>query len=215
MLADLATLEKKIVSFVERRIEAMGVDAGGLYRYYSDLASEGRGFASYDVAVARFIVEKAGGFATYIEAGPGLGQLLTILAVNGLQAVGVERDHRRFLAMHDLFASLPEARGTTAVEGEFPEAAQELIGPSSLVIFTGFASGGTQADEDRILAGVAAAGAVIMDLSRFCYIKRSAGEREGLARRVEALGFSGPEEVLSYRAEPPGELVCFRKRANR
>jgi hypothetical protein len=212
-MTDLGALEKKIVAFVGRRIAAMGVDGGGLYRYYSDLASEGRGFASYDVAVANFIVEKARGFETYIEAGPGLGQLVAILSAHGLKAIGVERDSKRFLAMRDLFAELPEAKEATAIEGEFPDAARELIKPSSLVIFTGFASGGSKADEDRLLAGAAPAGAIVMDLSRFCYLKHALSEREGLARQVEALGFFPPEEVLSYRADPPGQLVCFRRRA--
>jgi hypothetical protein len=212
LMVDLESLEKKIVGFIDRRIEKMGVDEGGLYRFYAQRAAEGRAFSNYDVPVAKFILEKACGFTTYIEAGPGLGQLVALLAAHGLPTIGVEHDTRRFLAMRDLLATLPEAKLATAVEGEFPGAVRERIGPSSLVIFTGFNSGGTQVDEDRVLAGVAEAGALVMDLSRFCYLRHAPGELDLLARRVEASGFSAPEEVFAFNAVPQGRIVCFRKR---
>ena len=212
-MAEFAALEKKIVAFLKRRIETMGVDAGGLYNYYQQLANQDRAFASYDVPVANFILQKAKGFANYIEAGAGLGQLVAILAANGLTTVGVESDSRRFHAMCDLFAELPEATSARAVEGLFPNAVQSMISPSTLVIFTCFNSGGTEEYEAAMLAGVAAAGGLVMDLARFCYLKHKPEELDELARRVEALGFLPAEEVHSWNAVPQGRVVYFRRSA--
>jgi hypothetical protein len=104
------------------------------------------------------LIGKASGFTTYIEAGAGLGQLATVLSMHGLRAIGVECDSNRFVAMRDLFAELPEAKNATAVKGMFPDAAKDLLTPSSVVIFTGFVNGLVKTEEDRILKSIAAVG---------------------------------------------------------
>ena len=112
------------------RLAAMGEDTSGLYNYYARKLRHGALLSECDLSALTALRERAGQYRRVWEIGPGIGQLTTMLALDGHEVIAIDRDTRRYAAMTESLKILehhdPVARGRISTRfGSFPAALDE------------------------------------------------------------------------------------------
>jgi capsular polysaccharide transport system permease protein len=152
------------------------------------------------------LVQELPGVRSYHELGSGLGTLPFMLTLEGLSAVGVERDERRHLTalaiLKELTAQSREIEGNCRlIQGVFPDAVADLDASGSVAILTDFISSHTLEEFHRICQGLACYRYVVLDLQRFCRQRQTPAEQEELVGELERYGLIPTSRVIDLGSE--------------
>ncbi len=189
-----------------------GPQVSGVGDYYQGRLRQKEVLMPYEVRLTRALMQEPG-FESIYEIGCGIGALPFFLALNGMRAVGVERDPARVglarAALGRLAESHPALPDMCEIQrGSAPGALRGVDGADSAAVFTNVTGTMAADDIEEIIAQMSGFRAVVVDLSRFFEIREKAAQSELLERFVQA-GWGRPAPIASpvdpywiFRREP-------------
>jgi hypothetical protein len=180
--------------------------------YYEARARQREVLAPYEARVVRALLLEPPFDAIY-EVGAGIAALPICLALNGVRAIGIEKDAARariaqllldrLSAAHRVLPSRCEIRHAAA-----PGGLRGVAGHNSALVFTNIASSIAPPDLDELINLAAGFRTIVVDLSRF-FEPRDKANQQALLDRLVLAGWGLPVPMASV-ADP---YWMFRKPA--
>ncbi len=195
------------------RIDAMGAKASGLTGFYGGRAREGQLLQPSEVLCAEFVRRHLPRAKAAHEIGCGLGLLSLLLSRRGLAAVGYERNGARLATGQAIAAAHGGSAAASAaplrlLKGVFPKAARREPGlADSVALVTNLLGSASLEQQRAFVAGLAAFGAVVIDVQRFYERRMSEAQIAGLTAMFAASGFSPPK--LAFELGSDGRFLLF------
>jgi len=180
-------LDGYIFSEMNDLLMSEGMDASGLYRYYT-MRLDGRlgGILEYEHDLANYVIEHCQG-RRIVEIGAGLGELPIILALNGMKSAGVEFNEGRQRAGRRVreraVNCFPEVgEHYEFIAGGYPEALVDTAwtGPDVTLLFTNVIASWDRARTEAIDAFFPQVGEVILELRMFGVLRDEEAARQQL-----------------------------------
>ncbi len=168
--------------------------------YYEARARQKEILAPYEARIARALLEQPH-FDAIIEVGAGIAALTICLALNGVRAIGVEKDAGRariaqtlldrLMVSHPQLPTCCEIRHAAA-----PAGLRSIDGHNSALVFTNIAGSIAPRDLDELIALAAGFRAIVVDLARF-FEPRDGPAQADLLDRFVLAGWGQPAPISS------------------
>ncbi|WP_265570675.1 hypothetical protein [Sphingomicrobium nitratireducens] len=183
--AQLRQFEEQVVTFIDERHRALGVEESGLLPYYVQRAEKKRAFTRYE----RGLLAHLETGTTIYHAGIGIGVLSAALALKGCRVIGFEEMPERAEAARALRDAVAQGTDYELREANFPGGlrADEPAGAATL-LFTNVAGNWSDETYAGAFAAMKRFSRTILDLRLFGHTRNEPEERDELARRLEAMG---------------------------
>jgi 16S rRNA A1518/A1519 N6-dimethyltransferase RsmA/KsgA/DIM1 with predicted DNA glycosylase/AP lyase activity len=200
-VSHIKELNEVLVEAMRRRIADLGPDESGAYNFYATRAERGDMFSNYDVAITRAILESGVSYERVDEIGPGVGQLVFLLALNGFKARGIEIDVRRANAgkamQQAVEARWPEVKGRCdIVHNAFPMASDMEPTADSLILSTNLVFTTSHDKAQKIVDSMVLYKSAVVDMDRL-FEKRTTPEKQAEAfAYFKAAGHTEPKSFL-------------------
>jgi hypothetical protein len=185
-------------------------------KFYRARLERGAGLNLYEQRLADFFAQHLPG-RRILHAGIGIGQLIALLAANGFEVAGVERDRRRMLGAEKLMLEIsqrwPLAKGRYRLFfGTYPDVVDsDWTGEDVVLLFTNVVSGWSRELEDKVIATFSKFGAVIFFARLFGHIRESAEEQGELLTRIQSLVPGRLEPLPTVSVNAPYLLLPERQ----
>lgn len=173
--------DRAVFAFLCRRLDAMGEEESGLYRYYRRRVEDGVGLRGYEHhLLERFAAEKR-----VFHVGCGVGALTTGLARAGVRCIGFEFDERRFAAAEALRAELAPVLHYELRPRSFPRALRrDDRTAAAVLLFTNAESSWIEANAGLVIQAMHRFARTVLDLRVFGDRREDEEAREALAERL-------------------------------
>jgi hypothetical protein len=161
-------------------------------KFYRLRLKQGTGLSIYERRLAEFFVERLAG-RRVLHAGIGFGPLIALLAANGFEVAGVERDKRRMQGAEKLMQAISQRWPLTKGHyrlffGTYPDVIDSAwIGEDIVLLLTNVVSGWSRELEDKVIATFSKFGAVIFFARLFGHIRETAEEQGELLGRIRSM----------------------------
>jgi hypothetical protein len=210
-----ARLTELLLPIMRYRIALLGVDGSGAYDFYQTRTGSGRVFGEHEIRLVDTIAAKGLPADEIHEIGCGWGQLVFLLAWRGYRATGFELDSKRFLGADCLRRILveidPDHAARATIRNEFFPPLSRPDPRRSLVIATNVVISNPQFVEDQMLWGLRRYRYAIIDIDRFCTLRRP-DAYPALLARAEAMGLRSLGSF--WDAGPDGHFYLFEPAAS-
>jgi hypothetical protein len=200
---------------VREIIEKGEAEHFGISGFYITRAREAAILQRSERLVAEHVLQRFGKGAEAWEIGCGPGVLTSLLAANGVVAIGVDRNPGRLRLAMDIAdkcdqTECPSRIRPRFVEGIFPRIIEQEQGLSqSVAILTNLLGSADIPAQRYFVRGLRRFGFVIIDLTRF-FTRRTTQEEQGaLIDLFRAEGFSSPEMLFDLGSD--GNYALFGK----
>lgn len=177
--------DREILAAMRERLQRLGQDESGFFRYYSGRVQAWQGLSGAERALYSHLRTRA----RVVHAGVGIGTLAVALARVGVPCLGFEQDERRYAAALDLKATVAPDAPYELRHGSFPAALRrgDRVRDATL-LFTDFNYGWSDAQTEAAIVATRRFPRTILDLRQFGCLRDEPAERAALARRLEAGG---------------------------
>lgn len=179
-------LTRLLLPIMHYRVALLGVEGSGAYEFYRTRLASGRVFGDYELRLVDAIIARQLPVDEVHEIGCGWGQLVLLLAWRGYRATGFEIDRSRFagaLCLHEVLGRIDETRASRAMlRHEFFPPLDRADPERSLVIATNIVTENPRFVEDQILWGLRRYRYALIDVDRFCALRRPEDHPAFLAR---------------------------------
>lgn len=201
----LELVRETSAAVLRQRIETLGVRDSGAYGHYSELLRQGFPIPHHELMALDMVRRQVPKLSSYHEIGSGIGILSFLLALNGFPTVGIECDKRRYETAVSIWHELAQKPDTgqpscRLVFGRFPVAPTKYDTTDALAIFTDFVTTQTADQVQKIVTGLKSYPYVLVDLQRFCQVRKDAEARLKLLHEFAVQGFTPATEI-----EPSGD----------
>lgn len=207
--ADVVRLNDVASIIALKAVEEMGGESSGVTGFYAPRAQQGELLQQSEVLCAHFVRSRLPTVRRVYEIGCGLGLLSTLLALRGVEAVGVERNRARLTTgqrIAEQFA--PDRKSPRWIRGVFPKAVRAESGlAASVALVTNLLGSATEEQQSSFIDGLRAFGAVLIDAQRF-YVRRvSKKQVNELKEKFAKAGFDEP--LVAFDLGPDGHFLLF------
>ncbi len=197
-----------------RRLESMGEEESGAYRFYSTRLRRGTILSDYEIALAGALVDWPGAPRRIHEIGGGFGSLCLLLALLGFKCICLEVDDRRFAAAEALRDGLTEAfaeirDGYQVLNERFPLARGALPAAGAMAVITNLVFTTSAEAKAEILEGLRDYDRAIIDVDRFLTPCETSEQRAERLDELEAAGLYGAPFL------DLGKSACFYRFGSR
>ncbi len=217
-----AALEKsaRLVNALSSAMVCPLIDSGdaerhGITGFYVTRARETAILQRSEQILAKEILLRFGPTAEVWEIGCGLGVLTTLLAANGIHAVGLDRNPGRLKFAADIANSfggetIEHYKEPRFIAGVFPKIVDgEKRLSDSVALVTNLLGSSSLKSQTHFIRGLRRFGAVVIDLQRFFTRRTSIEEQQSLIDMFRAEGFPDPEILFTLGDE--GRYALFGK----
>jgi hypothetical protein len=168
--------------------------------YYEARARQEEVLAPYESRIAQALLRQPP-FDAIVEVGAGIAALTICLALNGVRAIGMEKDVERARIAQSLLDGLtanhPELPARCEIRhAAAPAGLRSIVGQNSALVFTNIAGSISPADLDELIALAAGFRTIIVDLSRF-FEPRDRPAQATLLDRFVLAGWGHPAPISS------------------
>jgi hypothetical protein len=178
-----------LLPIMRYRIARLGVEEAGAYEFYRTRVASGRVFGDYETRLVDTIVSQMLPVDEVHEIGCGWGQLVYLLAWRGYRATGFEIDKRRYLGaevLHGVLRRLDADRaGLAVIRNEFFPPLDRPNPRRGLILATNVVTENPAFFEDQMLWGLRRYRYAIIDIDRFCMLRRADQYSSFIARAEE------------------------------
>ena len=206
---DVAKLNAQACSLAIDLAEQLGAEASGVTGFYGPRAKQRELLQPAEVLCAHFVQSRLPNVRSVYEIGCGLGLLSALLAMRGVDAIGVERNRAR-LTTAMAIAEKVAGRGTGPrwVRGVFPNVLRrERNLASSVALVTNLLGSATSEQQSSFILGLRSFGAVLIDAQRFYERRVTRNQIDGLKSKFAEAGFEKPR--LAFDLGPDGHFLLF------
>ena len=206
---DVARLNAQACSLAIELAERLGAEASGVTGFYGPRAKQRELLQPAEVLCAHFVQSRLPSARSVYEIGCGLGLLSSLLAMRGVDAVGVERNRAR-LTTAMAIAEKVVKQGTVPrwVRGVFPNALRhERNLASSVALVTNLLGSATPEQQSSFILGLRSFGAVLIDAQRFYERRVTRSQIDDLKSHFAEAGFEKPR--LAFDLGPDGHFLLF------
>ncbi len=213
-LADIVSEE--ILAYLKEEYEA----SGDLYQWYrTRYLPNNIGLSRIDREIASFVLRRFGATRKTVEIGAGIGQCSQLLALCGVQAIGVEASFAHFEMMRRLTDRLSARFDLTLpqrlqpLRGFYPDDVGPYIDGQTIVIVPSVGSSLTPEQEIKVFDALRPADGVILGVRAFFRVRETEEERETMVEEIQKRGFGNPEVVFEWKDHSfgfvPDRIIFF------
>jgi hypothetical protein len=139
--ATVDRLNSRLLPVLQDRVTRMGDTESGAYNFYIQRLTRANLIAGYEIEIVKQFIQRGLCDGGVHEIGPGFGQLPFLFAYNGVEAVGIEIDKRRFGTGAAMLEAIDQAEPDVAsrlrlFEGAFPLADGKLAPGNAVILAT-------------------------------------------------------------------------------
>lgn len=197
----VAALNALLLPILRTRVDTYGEAEAGAYNFYLHRLTHQDMIGGYEVAIANRLIESGVGAAGVHEIGCGYGQLLFLLALRGIDAVGIEIDPRRYatgaIMLEAFKVAYPEAgRRCRLFQGAFPLADTVLAPGKDVVLTTNLVATADRKTQLKILAAMRRYPCAVVDVDRFMDRRTDEEGRQLTLALMREAGFKQIEPFL-------------------
>jgi hypothetical protein len=219
-LSDQLEKSASLVNRLSSSVACALIDSGdaerhGITGFYATRAREVAILQRSEQTLAKEILQRFGTSADVWEIGCGLGVLTTLLAGNGVNAIGLDRNPGRLMVAADIASSfgaenIEHHKMPRFIEGIFPKVVDGEKGlSSSVALVTNLLGSASIKSQGHFIRGLRCFGSVVIDLQRFFTRRTSIEEQQSLIDMFRAEGFPDPEILFTLGDE--GRYALFGK----
>jgi len=195
-------LDAVALPLARRRLEEMGLDASGSYRFYAERIAQGTLFAGCEIALVERLLADPESPQRFHELGGGFGTLSWLLGASGRQVTCFEYDRRRYVGAVALLNELVRSRRMLARRikiarlafppPEPPASGIWLLATNMVATFRG-------EERERLLARLGDYDRAVIDMDRFLDPAPDDLRRAERIGEVESAGLSGQPYLIEER----------------
>ena len=206
-------LNALLVPVLQQRMDDMGERESGAYNFYVQRLARRNLLGGYELKLAQKLLDSRFPVSAIHEIGPGYGQLVFLLAMNGINALGIEIDQRRYATGAAMLAALLKAEPWLdgkcgMLEGGFPMATLEAAAPHAMALATNLVYTTTPQQQDVIVTAMRRYKMTIVDVDRLFAKRLTDEERKSAFALFDRNGFAPPEPFLDLGAD--GRYYLFK-----
>ena len=185
-------------SVTRNRLQALGEVDSGASSFYAVRLERNAIVTKYEIEIVRYLISAPERYDTYFEIGCGAAVLTAILAINGLPAVGIEGDRKRFQLGEAILTSIKQVDETMVsarceiVFGRFPSILDAVSVAKSIAIVTNVSATMTEEQRLAFIHGLARFRAVIIDVQHFLSARKAPAEQQALIQELAEFGITNP-----------------------
>lgn len=212
-LSHADTLNALLLPVLQQRMDSMGERESGAYNFYVQRLSRRNLLGGYELKLAQKLLDSRFPVSAIHEIGPGYGQLVFLLAMNGINALGIEIDQRRHATGAAMLAALLRAEPwldgkCDMLEGGFPMATLEAAAPHAMALATNLVYTTTPQQQNVIVNAMRRYKMTIVDVDRLFEKRLTDEERKSAFELFARNGFHQPEPFLDLGAD--GRYYLFK-----
>jgi hypothetical protein len=197
----ITRLNSRLLPVLRDRVARMGDTESGAYNFYIQRLNRENLIAGYEVEIVKRFLDLGMCGGGVHEIGPGIGQLPFLFAYNGVDAVGIEIDKRRFATAAAMLDALDSAEPDVAqrvrlFEGGFPLPEGRLAPGNAVVLATNLVFTTTQDMKLKIVRAMQRYKTAIIDADRLFDRYNSAQERDGTFKLMAEAGYGPGQPFL-------------------
>ena len=191
------------------RARDMGAEASGVTGFYGPRAQQRQLLQTAEVLCANFAQTRLPKARAIYEIGCGLGLLSSLLALRGLDVVGIERNGARLASAKAIAEKvLGDMRTPRWVKGVYPGVLLRGHGlDASVALVTNLLGSATLEQQSNFVSALSAFGAVVIDVQRFYVRRTSPAQIAELTAMFASAGFDAPR--LAFDLGPDGRFLLF------
>ncbi len=212
--ATIARLNARLLPVFRDRVTRMGDTDSGAYNFYVQRINRENLIAGYEIEIVKRFMDRGMCAGGVHEIGPGVGQLPFLFAYNGVDAVGIEVDKRRFGTAAAMLVALDAAEPDVSArvrlfEGGFPLPADKLPPGNAVVLATNLVFTTNHDTKLKIVRAMQRYTSAVIDADRLFDRHTTAEEREGTFKLMAEAGY-GPGEPFLDLGES-GRYFLYRR----
>jgi SAM-dependent methyltransferase len=190
-------------------VRELGGEASGVTGFYGPRAQQNELLQPSEVLCAHFVQTRLPKARAVYEIGCGLGLLSTLLALRGVDAIGVERNGARLATAQRISQKVTEGlKPPRWIKGGFPKALRaEADLARSVALVTNLLGSATAEQQDSFIRGLGTFGAVVIDVQRFYERRMMTAQVDQLSKQFLQVGFDEPR--LAFDLGPDGHFLLF------
>jgi SAM-dependent methyltransferase len=206
---DVVRLNREASSVALESARELGGEASGVTGFYAPRAQQRELLQPSEVLCAHFVQTRLSMTRAVYEIGCGLGLLSTLLALRGVDAIGVERNGARLATAQRIAQKVSDgAKPPRWIRGGFPKVLRgEAELASSVALVTNLLGSATAEQQDSFISGLTDFGAVVIDAQRFYDRRATTAQVDELCKRFLQAGFDEPR--LAFDLGPDGYFLLF------
>ena len=187
------SVREVFISFLQERIDRMGLTESGAYNYYSERLREGLILKDYEKALILYLTAQPRDCKWHlVHVGVGLGPLALAVAALGYPVLGFEGDRKRYKGASDACSLLSRHFPTIATQydlrhGFYPDGFNDgdvRSGYDNILLFTKAASTYNMEHEDELLRSFSRFNEVIFSPQYFTKSQAADVEQQKLLTRA-------------------------------
>lgn len=195
------------------RIDTLGPDLSGAYRYYENRVNNGNLISKDEADVFSVVRSIFDDSISIHDIGGGIGSLAMLFAFYGHQSVNIERNRKRVEAADGVWSTLPKRyeqvqSNFSTINSEFPLVSDEPMDVSNTIaVITNLIGTITDTTQLAMIKRLRDYRGVVLDTQKFCCARETQAEYDTLNATFESYGFTKITVVLDLGSQ--GRYVSY------